>query len=85
MNVSFLTRGLRACARASCRYNVGNSTRSLAPSVDSCKLFFNFRLLSAFDSFWQAINKRKLTFVAKNSGGVKKKPIIILKEFFFSF
>ena len=26
--------------------------------VDSCKLFFNFRLLSAFDSFWQAINKR---------------------------
>ena len=26
------------------------------------------------------------TFVAKNSGGVKKKPVIILKEFiFFSF
>ena len=26
------------------------------------------------------------TFVAKNSGGVKKKPMIILKEFiFFSF
>ena len=23
------------------------------------------------------------TFVAKNSGGVKKKPMIILKEFFF--
>ena len=27
-----------------------------------------------------------VTFVAKNSGGVKKKPMIILKEFiFFSF
>ena len=25
------------------------------------------------------------TFVAKNNGGVKKKPMIILKEFFFSF
>ena len=25
------------------------------------------------------------TFVAKNSGGVKKKPMIILKEFFFRF
>ena len=25
------------------------------------------------------------TFVAKNSGGVKKKPMIILKEFFFHF
>ena len=25
------------------------------------------------------------TSVAKNSGGVKKKPMIILKEFFFSF
>ena len=25
------------------------------------------------------------TFVAKNSGEVKKKPMIILKEFFFSF
>ena len=25
------------------------------------------------------------TFVAKNSGGVTKKPMIILKEFFFSF
>ena len=25
------------------------------------------------------------TFVAKNSGGVKKKPMIILKEFIFLF
>ena len=25
------------------------------------------------------------TFVAKNSGGVKKKPVIILKYFFFRF
>ena len=25
------------------------------------------------------------TFVPKNSGGVKKKPMIILKEFFFRF
>ena len=55
---SFLTRELRACARASCRYDVGNGTRSLARLVDSCKLFFDFRLLSAFDSFWRAINKR---------------------------
>ena len=54
----FLTRKLHACARASCRYGVGNGTRSLARLVDSCKLFFDFRLLSAFDSFWRAINKR---------------------------
>ena len=26
-----------------------------------------------------------IVFVAKNSGGVKKKPMIIVKEFFFSF
>ena len=50
----FLTRELRACARAICRYDVENGTRS----VDSCKLFFDFRLLSAFDSFWRVINKR---------------------------
>ena len=60
--LSFLTRDLRACARASCRYDVGNGTRSLARSlarlVDSYKLFFDFRLLSAFDSFWRVINKR---------------------------
>ena len=55
---SFLTRELRACASASCRYDVENGIRSLARSVDSCKLFFDFRLLSAFDSFWRATNKR---------------------------
>ena len=32
--------------------------RSLARLVDSCKLFFDFRLLSAFDSFWRVIHKR---------------------------
>ena len=31
---------------------------AFARLVDSCKLFFDFRLLSAFDSFWRAINKR---------------------------
>ena len=31
--VSFLTRELRACARASCRYGVGNDTRSIARSI----------------------------------------------------
>ena len=31
---------------------------ALARLVDSCKLFFDFRLLSAFDSFWRVINKR---------------------------
>ena len=31
---------------------------ALARLVDSCKLFFNFRLLSAFDSFWRVINIR---------------------------
>ena len=55
---SFFTRELRACARASCRYDLGNGIRSLARLVDSSKLFFNFRLLSAFDSFLRAINKR---------------------------
>ena len=54
----FLTRELSACARASYRYDVGNGARSLARLVDSCKLFFDFRLLSAFDSFWRAINKQ---------------------------
>ena len=53
-----LTLELRACARASCRYDGENGTRSLARLVDSCKLFFDFRLLSAFDSFWRAIHKR---------------------------
>ena len=38
----FLTRELRACARASYRYDVGNGIRSLARLVDSCKLFFRF-------------------------------------------
>ena len=32
--------------------------RSLSRLVDSCKLFFDFRLLSAFDSFWRVIHKR---------------------------
>ena len=48
---SFLTRESRACPRASCRYDVENGTRSLARLVD-------FRLLSAFDSFWREIKKR---------------------------
>ena len=43
---SLLTRELRACARASYRYDLGNGIRSLARSlarlVDSCKLFFRF-------------------------------------------
>ena len=29
----FLTRELRACARASCRFDVGNGTHSLARSI----------------------------------------------------
>ena len=57
-SVSFLTRELRACARANYGYDVGNSIRSLARSLDSCKLFLAFRLLSAFYSFWRAINRR---------------------------
>ena len=36
---SFLTRELRTCARASCRYDVENGTRSLARLVDSFKHF----------------------------------------------
>ena len=56
--LAFLTRELRACARASYRYDVENGTRSLARLVDSCEPFFAFRLLSTFDSFWRVINKR---------------------------
>ena len=48
-----------------CRYNVGNGirllARSLAPSLDwsiPVNFFFDVRLLSAFDSFWRAKNKR---------------------------
>ena len=33
-STSFLTRKLRACARASYRYDVGNGIRSLARSLD---------------------------------------------------
>ena len=33
INTKFLTRELRACARASCRYDVENGTRSLARSI----------------------------------------------------
>ena len=54
----FLTRELHACARVSCRYDVENGTRLHTCLLDSCKLFFDFRLLSAFDSFWRAINRR---------------------------
>ena len=52
MVVTFLTRELRACARVSCRYDVENGTRSPARLVDSGKRFFDFGLLSAFNSFW---------------------------------
>ena len=53
----FLTRELHACPRVSCRYDVENGTRLHTCLLDSCKLFFDFRLLSAFDSFWRAVNK----------------------------
>ena len=33
VSLHFLTRELRACARASCRYDVENGTRSLARSI----------------------------------------------------
>ena len=56
---NFLTCELRACARASCDMMWRKVlARSLPRLVDSCKLFFDFRLLSAFDSFWRVINKR---------------------------
>ena len=55
--LSFLTRELRACARASYRNDVVNAIRSLDWSIP-VKLFLDFRLLSAFDSFWRAINRR---------------------------
>ena len=35
--------------------------------------------------FGEQKTNEMVTFVAKNSGGVTKKPMIILKEFFFSF
>ena len=52
-----LTRELRTCARASCRYDVESGTRSLARSIP-VNFFFDFRLLSAFDRFLRVINKR---------------------------
>ena len=58
----FLTRELRACARAICRYDVENGTRSIPVNLFSILGFwvhlFDFRLLSAFDSFWRVVNKR---------------------------
>ena len=51
-------------------------TRSLARLVDSCKLVFDFRILSAFDSFWRVVNK--------NSGwGVKEANDNLKRVFFF--
>ena len=47
----YLTREFRACARASCKYDVENGTRSLDWSIP-VNLFFDFGLLSAFNSFW---------------------------------
>ena len=35
--------------------------------------------------FGEQLTDEMATFVAKNSGGVKNKQMIILKEFFFSF
>ena len=35
--------------------------------------------------FGEQKTNEMVTFVAKNSGGVTKKPTIILKEFFFRF
>ena len=35
--------------------------------------------------FGEQKTNEMVTFVAKNSSGVTKKPMIILKEFFFSF
>ena len=84
MFFSFLTRELHTSTRASCRYDLENGTCSLTQLVNSCKLFVDFRLLSAFDSFWQVINNQMATFVAENSDEMKKKPVIILKEFIFS-
>ena len=85
----FLTRELRACARASGRYDVGNGirvlARSLARLVDSCKLFSILRFGVHLIVFGEQKTNEMVTFVAKNSGGVTKKPTIILKEFFFSF
>ena len=65
--------------------------RSLARLVDSWKLLFDFRLLSAFDSFWQVIHKRNGDLCCQEQWWgekekKKKKPMIILKEFiYFSF
>ena len=35
--------------------------------------------------FGEQETNEQVTFVAKNSGGVTKKPMIILKEFFLTF
>ena len=44
---------------------------ALARLVDSCKLFFDFRLLSAFDSFWRVIIilKEFIFFVLVSTSG----------------
>ena len=47
----------------------------LARLVDSCKLVFDFRILSAFDSFWRVVNK--------NSGWGEKEANDNLKRVFF--
>ena len=49
-------------------------TRSLARLVNSCKLVFDFRILSAFDSFWRVVNK--------NSGWGEKEANDNLKRVF---
>ena len=62
--------------------------RSLARSLD-WSIPVNFFSILRFGVHLTVFGEQKtnemVTFVAKNSGGVTKKPTIILKEFFFSF
>ena len=62
--------------------------RSLARSLD-WSIPVNFFSILRFGVhlivFGEQKTNQMVTFVAKNSGGVTKKPTIILKGFFFSF
>ena len=70
------------------RYDVENGTCSLARTLD-WSIPVNFFSISGFwvhlIVFGEQETNEMATFVAANSGEVKKKPMIILKEYFFSF
>ena len=76
---SFLNRELRACARASCRYDVGNGIRSFARSLD-----WSFPVnINSILGFWVHLivfGEQKISFTAKRSEFTDVQKIFLLRR-----